>query len=83
MEARVILEGVHRAEAHIRRAETLWIRNAAAPLLVSRTVSMLVAQAGHDHPPARPFALFVEWQALVVVYFSQMGELRGLDSFAS
>ena len=25
-------------------------------------VSMVVAQVGHDQPPARPFALFVEWQ---------------------
>ena len=38
-------------------------------------MSMLVAQAGHDQAPARPFALFVEWQALVVVYLSQMGAL--------
>ena len=59
--------------AHIRCAGVHIRRGRAAPFLVSLTVSMLVAEAGHNHPLARPFALFVEWQALVVVYFSQMG----------
>ena len=33
VEARVILEGVRRAETHIRRAESLWIPSAASPRL--------------------------------------------------
>ena len=40
--------------AHIRCAGVHIRRGRAAPFLVSLTVSMLVAEAGHNHPLARP-----------------------------